>query len=77
MVTNGCTTCRQVSKPISFYTGTVFAYGQTSSGKTHTMFGNEADYGIIPLSIEQIFSVAFDVSTVDLQRLATTSGDHS
>ena len=23
------------------FNGTIFAYGQTSSGKTHTMYGNE------------------------------------
>lgn len=33
---------------------TIFAYGQTASGKTHTMFGdlsNENMYGIIPRSL--------------------------
>ncbi|OLQ17596.1 Kinesin motor domain protein [Cryptosporidium hominis] len=37
---------------------TIFAYGQTSSGKTHTMFGdNKGSYdGIIPLSINEIFN---------------------
>ena len=35
---------------------TAFAYGQTSSGKTYTMRGyNEADPGLIPLSIRQVF----------------------
>ncbi|KAH8584244.1 kinesin heavy chain [Cryptosporidium sp. chipmunk genotype I] len=40
---------------------TIFAYGQTSSGKTHTMFGdNKGSYdGIIPLSINEIFNVAY------------------
>ncbi|KAH8739501.1 kinesin heavy chain [Cryptosporidium ryanae] len=39
---------------------TIFAYGQTSSGKTHTMLGdNKGSYdGIIPLSINEIFSLA-------------------
>lgn len=39
---------------------TIFAYGQTSSGKTHTMFGdNKGSYdGVVPLSINEIFSLA-------------------
>ncbi|XP_022661942.1 uncharacterized protein LOC111250659 isoform X2 [Varroa destructor] len=37
------------------YHGTVFAYGQTSSGKTHTMMGNDADPGIIKRAIAYIF----------------------
>jgi centromeric protein E len=38
---------------------TVFAYGQTSSGKTHTMKGypsNKEITGLIPLSVQQIFN---------------------
>jgi chromosome segregation ATPase len=35
--------------------GTIFAYGQTSSGKTHTMMGNETELGVIPLAIHEIF----------------------
>ncbi|KAA0202013.1 hypothetical protein HAZT_HAZT006534 [Hyalella azteca] len=35
--------------------GTVFAYGQTSSGKTHTMLGSAESPGIIPLTIQSIF----------------------
>jgi centromeric protein E len=35
---------------------TVFAYGQTSSGKTYTMRGyRQKDPGLIPLSIQQVF----------------------
>ncbi|KAI5056460.1 hypothetical protein GOP47_0028278 [Adiantum capillus-veneris] len=37
--------------------GTVFAYGVTSSGKTHTMHGDQSAHGIIPLAIENVFSV--------------------
>ncbi|GIQ85414.1 kinesin-like protein [Kipferlia bialata] len=41
------------------YNGTIFAYGQTSSGKTHTMQGpdidNPDDRGIIPRIISHIF----------------------
>ncbi|EGC31353.1 hypothetical protein DICPUDRAFT_40083, partial [Dictyostelium purpureum] len=35
--------------------GTIFAYGQTSSGKTHTMKGSEQIPGIIGLSVNDIF----------------------
>lgn len=34
----------------------VFAYGQTSTGKTHTMQGTEEQPGVIPLAIEECFS---------------------
>jgi len=42
---------------------TVFAYGQTSSGKTHTMKGYASSkgardqLGIIPLSVMEIFKL--------------------
>ena len=40
------------------YNETIFAYGQTGTGKTYTMEGTdkEGDKGIIPRSIEWIFS---------------------
>ncbi len=34
----------------------IFAYGQTSTGKTFTMSGDEGHPGIIPKSIKYIFS---------------------
>ncbi|KAL2927250.1 Kinesin-like protein KIN-7D mitochondrial [Bienertia sinuspersici] len=37
--------------------GTVFAYGVTSSGKTHTMHGDQMCPGIIPLAIKDVFSI--------------------
>ena len=40
---------------MSGFNVTVFAYGQTSSGKTHTMRGYEGCMGLIPLSIREIF----------------------
>jgi len=33
----------------------VFTYGQTSSGKTHTMKGNAEDPGIIPNTLKKLF----------------------
>ncbi|CAG0905171.1 unnamed protein product, partial [Darwinula stevensoni] len=41
------------------YNGTIFAYGQTSSGKTHTMEGVLGDLsmqGIIPRIVNDIFN---------------------
>ena len=35
--------------------GTILAYGQTSSGKTHTMLGNHSTPGVILLSVIDIF----------------------
>ena len=35
---------------------TVFAYGQTASGKTHTIRGTESAPGLIPLTIHRLFS---------------------
>ncbi|GMP48142.1 hypothetical protein CsSME_00015603 [Camellia sinensis var. sinensis] len=40
--------------------GTVFAYGVTSSGKTHTMHGDQNSPGIIPLAIRDVFSMIQD-----------------
>ncbi|XP_051876518.1 centromere-associated protein E isoform X3 [Pristis pectinata] len=39
------------------YNGTIFAYGQTSSGKTYTMMGNADGPGLIPLAICNLFKV--------------------
>lgn len=41
------------------YNGTIFAYGQTSSGKTHTMegvIGDSSKQGIIPRIVNDIFN---------------------
>ncbi|KZV23207.1 hypothetical protein F511_05046 [Dorcoceras hygrometricum] len=35
--------------------GTVFAYGVTSSGKTHTMHGEQKSPGVIPLAVKDVF----------------------
>ncbi|XP_004344350.2 cenpe protein [Capsaspora owczarzaki ATCC 30864] len=36
--------------------GTIFAYGQTSSGKTHTMKGSPSEPGLLPLAIDHVFT---------------------
>ncbi|KAL8276120.1 hypothetical protein RQP46_011469 [Phenoliferia psychrophenolica] len=44
-----------VRAAMSGFNGTVFAYGQTASGKSHTMMGNDDEPGVIPLAIEELF----------------------
>ena len=40
-----------IEKVVGGFNGTVFAYGQTSSGKTHTMMGVPQEPGIVPLAV--------------------------
>lgn len=44
-----------VDKVVAGFNSTVFAYGQTSSGKTHTMQGTPEDLGVITLAVEDVF----------------------
>ena len=49
-----------IASVLEGYNGTIFAYGQTGTGKTHTMEGdryNSTNKGIIPRSFEHIFTV--------------------
>ncbi|NXU77178.1 CENPE protein, partial [Oreotrochilus melanogaster] len=43
------------------YNGTIFAYGQTASGKTYTMMGSEDCVGIIPKAIQHVFKVICEI----------------
>ncbi|KAM5191512.1 centromere-associated protein E [Mantella aurantiaca] len=43
------------------YNGTIFAYGQTSSGKTYTMMGSPDNLGIIPQAVEEVFRIIQDI----------------
>ncbi|XP_065562585.1 centromere-associated protein E-like [Artemia franciscana] len=50
----------QVTKPlvdsaVSGFNATIFAYGQTSSGKTHTMMGSKTERGVLELVVNEIF----------------------
>jgi hypothetical protein len=47
-----------ISDVLEGYNGTIFAYGQTGTGKTHTMTGKEDDHkerGIMPRAFEDVF----------------------
>ncbi|XP_050974643.1 centromere-associated protein E isoform X2 [Labeo rohita] len=51
---------QDIAKPlvvsaVEGYNGTIFAYGQTSSGKTFTMMGSEHNSGVIPLAMADVF----------------------
>ena len=37
------------------------SYGQTASGKTHTMMGTDSEPGIIPLAIAELFAFIVQV----------------
>lgn len=43
-----------VEAALGGFNATIFAYGQTSSGKTHTMLGCEEDQGVTPRAIEHV-----------------------
>lgn len=55
----------RVYERLGFYfsVGTVFAYGQTSSGKTHTMRGSSDEPGVIPLAVHDLFRLIQEVGT--------------
>jgi centromeric protein E len=51
------TTRDLIHQVVEGFNSTVFAYGQTSSGKTHTMRGTDTEPGIIPLAVREIFDL--------------------
>jgi hypothetical protein len=44
-----------VESALDGYNITVFAYGQTGAGKTHTMYGSAAQPGVSPRTIQAVF----------------------
>ncbi|KAK4281942.1 hypothetical protein QN277_013382 [Acacia crassicarpa] len=46
-----------VAAAVRGFNGTVFAYGQTNSGKTHTMRGSRKEPGVIPLAVHDLFKI--------------------
>lgn len=49
-----CIAAPIVENALGGFNATIFAYGQTSSGKTHTMLGSDADAGVTPRAIEHV-----------------------
>ncbi|XP_055622670.1 centromere-associated protein E isoform X2 [Toxorhynchites rutilus septentrionalis] len=48
--------CRPiVESALNGFNGTIFAYGQTSSGKTYTMMGDEQELGVVTLTARELF----------------------
>ncbi|KAM3723064.1 Centromere-associated protein [Dirofilaria immitis] len=45
-----------VESAMAGYNGTLFAYGQTASGKTYTMFGTDNMEGIVQMALDTIFA---------------------
>ena len=44
-----------IEQTVSGFNTTIFAYGQTSSGKTYTMYGTPNETGVIGMAVEQLF----------------------
>lgn len=51
------TTQAIIHQVVQGFNGTVFAYGQTSSGKTHTMRGSSDQAGIVTLAVREVFNL--------------------
>ncbi|KAE9554324.1 hypothetical protein FO519_002495 [Halicephalobus sp. NKZ332] len=59
-----------VQDVLNGYNGTIFAYGQTSSGKTHTMegvLGDPEKQGIIPRIVNDIFNHIYNMEDIQLR----------
>lgn len=54
-----------VEAAIAGINGTIFAYGQTSSGKTYTMTGTDDSPGIIPLAVLNLFDAIKNIPDRD------------
>ena len=64
-----------ISNVLEGYNGTIFAYGQTGTGKTHTMAGSETDHkqrGIMPRAFEDVFK-SIECDSVKTQFLVRAS----
>lgn len=66
-----------VDSVLEGFNGTVFAYGQTASGKTHTMEGSAVDggmnAGIIPRMVESVLCFRLNMCLIRLRIVQTIS----
>jgi centromeric protein E len=50
--------CRELTKNLLIgINGSIFTYGQTTSGKTYTMLGNPRNPGILPCVLKDLFDL--------------------
>jgi len=49
--------CNLIQSAVDGHNVTIFAYGQTGAGKTHTMYGTPEKEGIAPRAITELFQV--------------------
>ena len=50
------TAATMIESTVAGFNATIFAYGQTSSGKTHTMYGSSSgEQGVIGMAVDQLF----------------------
>nr|XP_048703282.1 centromere-associated protein E isoform X1 [Caretta caretta] len=50
-----------IKSAVQGYNGTIFAYGQTASGKTYTMMGSDKSMGIIPKAVQDVFKIICEI----------------
>ncbi|XP_053113451.1 centromere-associated protein E isoform X2 [Hemicordylus capensis] len=50
-----------INSAVQGYNGTIFAYGQTASGKTYTMLGTKDSPGILPMAIDDVFRTIYSI----------------
>lgn len=55
-----------MKKTLNGFNGSIFMYGQTTSGKTYTMLGNESSPGVLPCAIRDIFKGIELVSQIQI-----------
>lgn len=71
-VFNACVPPTAISDIFAGYNFTVFAYGQSSSGKTHSIMGYESD-GILPRMVNRLFEKMLAEENNDIQYSVTLS----
>ncbi|XP_050672881.1 kinesin-like protein Klp68D isoform X2 [Leptidea sinapis] len=62
-----------VASVLDGFNGCVFAYGQTGTGKTHTMEGSPDDEGIIPRAFHHIWAHIENTASPDVTHLVSCS----